>query len=92
MILFPISMTSRNTLWTISIDLKPEPVYPLPNDTIDRARLEKMQVAVRSVFGKNILAPIDRQLNGESIHILDLGTGPGIHDNNHLLIYRKLGD
>jgi hypothetical protein len=85
-------MAPRNTLWKISIDLKPESVYPLPNDTIDRARLEKMQVAVRSVFGKNILAPIDRQLNGDSIHILDLGTGPGIQDSSDLLIYRKLGD
>jgi hypothetical protein len=73
-------MGCRHMSWTVTVKQDPEPVervYPLPNDTVDLARLEKMQVAVRSLFGNNILAPIERQLNATSCGILDLGTGPG---------------
>jgi hypothetical protein len=47
--------------------------YPLPNDDEEIVRLDELQFVIRGLFGRNILAPINRN----PTTILDLGTGSG---------------
>jgi hypothetical protein len=47
--------------------------YPLPNDEEEVMRLDEVHFMIRSVYRRNILAPISRK----ATKILDIGTGSG---------------
>jgi hypothetical protein len=51
----------------------PDNSYPYPCDDDEKIRLDKMQYAVRTVYGGNVIAPISEK----PTLILDLGTGLG---------------
>jgi hypothetical protein len=64
--------------------------YPFPNDDDEVLRLDVLQWAVKTLFGRNVLAPISKK----ATHILDVGTGSGciLAISIYLLYCRPLGD